>query len=197
MQYVCWGHTRTEDSLHNLSFVRRETKSGDPKQHRNAKVPEGDSSVLALIDFLTWLEREKGLRVLELPAPPLLQPLPTHSPAKQEIRPGSLPGPRLGQEPQETSEKDRLQHRRRLLRNPWEGKINPAPAEFSPRGGKYLTCLHSLAWSSMGLTIQRADPELHGREQTPSKDPPLRETKVCSEAGGECLVCRYPKAILG
>lgn len=58
MQCVCWGHMCTECSLYNLSFVRRETKSGDPEQHENAKIPEGDSSVLALRDFLTWLEEK-------------------------------------------------------------------------------------------------------------------------------------------
>lgn len=74
--------------------------------------------------------------MLELPIPPLLQPLPDHSPAKQETRLGYLPVLRLGQEAQETSEKDPLEHKKRLLRNPWEGKINPALATLPPTGGK-------------------------------------------------------------
>lgn len=75
--------------------------------------------------FLKLAGGEKDLRVLELPTPPLLQPLPNHSPTKQETGLGYLPRLLLGQEVQETSEKDPLQHRRRLLRNPGEGKINP------------------------------------------------------------------------
>ena len=89
--------------------------------------------------------------MLELPTHPLLLPLPAHNPAKQETRLGSLPRPRLGQEAQEMSEKDPLQYRRRLLRTPWEGEINPAPAELFPRGGKDWSCLYSPAGSSVGL----------------------------------------------
>lgn len=76
--------------------------------------------------------------MLELPTPPLLQPLPDHSPAKQETGLGYLPGLLLGQKVQETSEKDPLQHRRKLLRNPWEGKINPGPIALSPTREKSL-----------------------------------------------------------
>lgn len=37
-----YAHTERH-SFHILSYVKRDTRSGDPGQHRNAKVPEGSS----------------------------------------------------------------------------------------------------------------------------------------------------------
>lgn len=50
---VCSGacaHTEGH-SFHILSYVKRETRSGDPGQHRNANVPEGGSCFLVLLGF--------------------------------------------------------------------------------------------------------------------------------------------------
>lgn len=52
MHCVCLEHTHTViHSLYGLSAVKRETRSGDPGQQRNAKVLESGSCVLALIGF--------------------------------------------------------------------------------------------------------------------------------------------------
>lgn len=153
LQCLLGAYTHLEvQSLSSLSCVRRDTGSEDTGQHRNARSPRRWWSCSSPQKFLNLVGKRKGLRVLELPIQPLLLPLPAHSWAKQETRLGCLPGPRLGQEVQETSEKDPPQHRRRLLRNPWEGKINPAPAEQSPRGGRDWNCVYSPAWPSVALT---------------------------------------------
>lgn len=75
-------------------------------------------TVLALRGVYTEQQRAEDSKA-ELPFPCLPQPLPA---CKQEARLGSLPGPRLGQEAEETSVEDSPQHRKGLLRNSWEGK---------------------------------------------------------------------------
>lgn len=75
------AHAHRVHSLHNLSFVKGETKTGDPEQHRNAKVPEGDIRVLALIDFFNLAGKRKGPKSARAacPTPPPTSPSPQPS----------------------------------------------------------------------------------------------------------------------
>lgn len=102
--------------------------------------------------------------------PCLPQPLPAY---KQEARLGSLPGPRLEQEAQETSLEDSPQYK-----SPWEKEMDPAPSKSSPRG--------RTAWAVCTPHVGQARPNKNLRAASvragPHQDPPLR-TQVTKEAG--------------